>query len=393
MKKLLLSLVIVSLCFMNFGGYVVAKSDNTLSQAVWSIKPNADYLSIKNDIYTVPKSKTTYIHMEEEVFFGSKVWAPDALVAINNETGKQRWKFSFAKPGYGWPSTDDAFIYTPEGYTYAYFPDERIIYAISPEGKELWSKKLPYETVSHDGSLYRLKDGTLLIAINKSSTVGSEATQFIAFNKDGKNLYNKTVTGKLVSVTDTQVILETETEAGIQSIHVYDDFLKKKFTTSFQVGDYVNFYTSFSLSDGTMVYPIVNIKTRKNKLVAVNPAGKKVWARNVTDFALAFPAGSNYLVFDYKLKVLGLYNDKGLIKKRVINNYSLLEGDVLPHAKVTEDGKLLIDLVSRVYIMDPATLNVIHDLTKLDGYVLDYARNSVIVMYGRGKEISKHHLK
>ncbi|MFD0713768.1 PQQ-binding-like beta-propeller repeat protein [Paenibacillus sp. GCM10027626] len=371
-------------------GLVEAKSYTTLPQAVWSQKPNADYLAVNEDIFYVPEKNTLYIHLQEEKFSATKAWSPDSLRAIDPETGKVKWAFSFAKAGYGWPSTKDPFVYAPDGTVYAYFSFEKLLYSVSPSGKENWSKQLSTD-IPLNGKLYRMADGTLIIAAEKSAVSGKEAVQFIGFDKNGKQKFNKVVAGKLVTVTNGQLIVEAPAKANMQA-DVYNASLQRVFQHAFPKDVYVNFHTTFALADGTIVFP-VSSKQKTNMLLAISPNGKTVWERKTGQQELAFPSGSGYLLLDYSAKKLSYYNQKGLVKARVLSNFTIPEGDVLPRAHTTADGKLFVDLVSRQYVFDPKTLTAIHEFDlKTSGYVLDYRNNSVFV-YWKESKISKHILK
>lgn len=393
MKKFIITLLAAGMIFSSAAELAVAKSYSTLPQAVWVQKPNVEYVPIHEELFDVPGKNTVYMHMGEEKASATKVWMPDILRAVDSNTGKVKWTFSFAKPGYGWPSTEDAFSYAPDGTVYAYFASEQLLYAVNASGKESWSKQLSAD-IPYSSKLYRLADGTLLIAGEKSNKMGAESVQLIGFDKNGKQKFNKVISGKLVTVTNSQIVIEIPTKVGqSMKVDVYNASLKRVFQYAFPKGTYVNFYTTFSLSDGTIIFPTTSGQ-KNNKLIALSPNGKALWGRPVPQQSLAFSAGKGYFVFQYSSKKLGYYDQKGLVKERTLTNYVMAEGDILPKAQVTADGKLLVDLISRQYVLDPKTLASIHEFApSLQGTILDYRNNSVIVYNWDQNQISKHLLK
>ncbi|MDT9723311.1 hypothetical protein QVE09_30935 [Paenibacillus sp. ClWae2A] len=392
MKKTFISFITVIFLFVNVSGMAIAKSYETLPQAVWSQKPNADYIPAQEDIFFVPNKDTLYLHMGEERFSQTKVWSPDTLRAVDPITGKVKWVFSFAKVGYGWPSTDDPFVYAPDGTVYAYFANEGLLYSVSPKGKENWSKQLALEVAPYNGKLYRLGDGTLIIAAEKSTKLGSETVQLISFDKNGKQKSNKVVSGKLNVVTKDQLVVEFPSkDKESRIVHVYNSSLKQVFRYTFPQGDYVNFYTTFVLNDGTIVFSVPS--TKFNKLIALSPKGKAIWERSVDSFGFAFQAGSGYMIFNTQSKKLSYYNQKGLVKERIIPNFIIPEGDTLPSAYETVDGKLFVDLISKQFVLDKKTLSTIHEFKNIKGSILDYRKNSIMVYYPQKDTISKHILK
>lgn len=383
------SYIIAMLLFANSAGVVGAASYTTLPQAVWSQKPNADYTPVKEDYFYVPGKNTLYLHMEEQRFSETKVWSPDTLRAVDPVTGKVKWVFSFAKAGYGWPSTEDAFTYAPDGTVYAYFSTQRLLYSVSPNGKENWSKQLNTE-IPYNGKLYRLGDGTLIIVAEKSTKVGAESVRLISFDKNGKQKSSKNVPGKLSTMTNNQLVVEVPVkENESNKVDVYNSSLQRVYRYTFPQGSSVNFYTTFSLSDGTIIF-LLNTKQNTRKLLALSPSGKAIWGRSIEQLGFAFQAGSGYMVFNYKSKKLSYYNQKGLVKERILSNFEMPEGDGLPSANITEDGKLYVNLMSQSYVLDPKTLNTIHEFNlNINGYILDYQSNSVLV-YNYDDMISKH---
>lgn len=135
MKKKLISFMTAALVFTNVVGVVAAKNYEFLPQAVWSQTPNEDYIPIQAESYYVPGKEILYLHVGEERASETKVWSPDTLRAVDPKTGKVQWVFSFAKAGYGWPSTEDPFSYAQDGTVYAYFSSEGLLYSVSPAGK------------------------------------------------------------------------------------------------------------------------------------------------------------------------------------------------------------------------------------------------------------------
>ncbi|QWU17873.1 PQQ-like domain-containing protein [Paenibacillus sophorae] len=393
MRRSVISLIIATLLFANAAELTMAESYKSLPQPVWSQKPNADYIPARKDIFFVPGRDTLYIHIGEERASETKVWSPDTLRAVDPVTGKIKWVFSFAKPGYGWPSTEDPFVYAPDGTVYAYFSSEHLLYSVSPEGKEKWSKKLSSD-ILYNGKLHLLSDGTLIIAAEKSTKIGSESVQFIGFDKNGKQRFNKVIAGKLRTVTKTQLVVEVPTkEKESQKVEVFSSSLRRAFQYTFPKGAYVNFYTTFALSDGTIIFSVTP-KPKTTKLIALSPSGKVIWGRSIEQLGFAFQAGSGYMVFNYKSKKLSYFNQKGLVSERILSDFTMLEGDSLPSAYITADGKLFVDLLNQQYVLDPETLSTINEFKLgVEGYILDYRNNSVVVYYWEENRISKHVLK
>ncbi|MFD2412867.1 hypothetical protein [Paenibacillus rhizoplanae] len=176
--------------------------------------------------YYVPGQETLYLHVGEERFSETKAWSPDTLRAVDPKTGKVKWVFSFAKAGYGWPSTENPFAYAPDGTVYAYFSFPGVLYSVSPAGKENWSKRVGQDLGAFDGKLYRMSDGSLIIAGQKSDTIGAETVQLLSFDKNGNQKASKVVSGKLTTVSKNQIAIELLTKQGnAQKVEVYNSSL------------------------------------------------------------------------------------------------------------------------------------------------------------------------
>ncbi|WP_054943693.1 hypothetical protein [Paenibacillus ihuae] len=393
MKKKIISFITATLVFANVAGVIAAKNYDSLPQAVWTQTANADYIPIQEESFFVPGKETLYLHVGEERASETKVWSPDTVRAVDTKTGKVKWVFSFAKAGYGWPSTEDPFAYAPDGTIYAYFSSEGLLYSVSPEGKENWSKRIGQELLPYGGKLYRMGDGTLIIAAQKSMKAGAETVQFLSFDKSGKQKVSKVVSGKLNIVTKNQIAIEVVTKEGdTQKVNVYNSSIQRSFQYIFPKATYVNFYTTFALDDGTFIFSVIP-KPKTQKLIAVSPKGITTWGRTIDQFGFAFKAGSEYLVFNTQNKKISLYNQKGLVKERVLTNLIFPEGDSLPTASKTVDGKLLVNLLSKQYIFDANTLSTIHEFSQIKGTILDYWQNNIIVYSWQENRISKYVLK
>ncbi|WP_336790997.1 outer membrane protein assembly factor BamB family protein [Paenibacillus sp. MMO-177] len=393
-KKLLTTVFAVLVMSMGIIGGVDAKSYDKLPKEVWTQKPNADYIPIQEDIYMVPGTNTVYLHVGEEKASQTKVWTPDTLRAVDQTNGKIKWIFSFAKPGYGWPSTKDPFIYTPDGTVFAYFSSEKLLFAVNAAGKEKWSKQVVSD-IPFNGKLYRLNDGTLVIAAVKSSIVGKESVQLLGFDSNGNTKFNKILAGKLVTVTRDRIVIKALTKTTeSEKVIGYDSALKQIYTYSFAKGSYVNDYTVFSLTDGTLVFSTSTPETKqKQALIGLSSSGKSIWTRSMDRNGLAISAGNGYLFINFSTNELSYYNPNGLVKKRTLSNFKMPEGDTLPTAKISSDGKLLINLVSRQYILDSVTLNSLYEFgTGIKGTILDYKNKNVIMYLWSENQISSYHL-
>lgn len=389
MKKKLISFMTAALVFTNVVGGVAAKNYESLPQAVWSQTPNEDYIPIQAESYYVPGKEILYLHVGEERASETKVWSPDTLRAVDPKTGNVQWVFSFAKAGYGWPSTEDPFSYAQDGTVYAYFSSEGLLYSVSPAGKENWSKRVGQDLSLSDSKLFLMGDGTLIVAGQKSTKIGAETVQMISFNKNGKQIGSKTIYGKLNTVSKNQIAIEVITKKGdAQKVEVYNSSLQRSFQYTFPKGAYVNFYTAFALDDGTFIFSVNQAKI--HKLIALSPKGSAIWGRTIDQFGFAFQAGADYLVFNPHTKKISLFNQKGLVKERVLSNLILPEGDGLPTAKKTVEGKLLVDLLSKQYIFDAKTLYTVHEFGQINGTILDYRENSILVYAWRENKVSKH---
>ncbi|MBD3920027.1 PQQ-binding-like beta-propeller repeat protein [Paenibacillus sp. PR3] len=393
-KRILIAFLVTLVIGIGMFGEAYAKSYDKLPQETWSQKPNADYVPIQEDIYMVPGTNTIYLHVGEEKASQTKVWAPDTLRAVDQTTGKVKWVFSFAKPGYGWPSTEDPFVYTQDGSVYAYFSSERLLYAVNANGKEKWSKQLPIDT-PFDGKLHRLSDGTLVIVAVKSSAIGKESVRLVGFDANGKSKFDKTISGSLVTVSKDRIVVKAITKStDAVKIVGYDSSLKQVYNYSFNKGTYVNEYTSFTLTDGTLVFPTIAPESKqKQTLIGLSSSGKLVWKRTLDRNGLAFSAGNGYLFINFTTNKLSYYNHKGLVKERTLTDFNMPEGDVLPTARISSDGKILVDLISRQYILDPVTLNSVYDFgVGIKGTILDYKNKNIIVHLWKENKISSYHL-
>lgn|GEM_PF-3715740 len=393
-KKMLVTLSAALMVMTNPLGAADAKSYDKLPKQAWVQQPNADYLPVQEDTYVVPGTNTLYLHMGEEKASQTKVWSPDTLRAVDYATGKIKWAFSFAKAGYGWPSTDDPFVYAPDGSVYAYFSSEHLLYAIGANGKERWSKQLAAD-VPFNGKLHRLSDGTLVIIAEKSVAPGKESVQFIGLDSNGKPKFNKVISGKFIAVTKDRIIVKAPAKSNAaERIIGYDASLKQIYQYSFPNGAYVNDYTAFALIDGTMVFPTRTAGDKqKETLIAVSSTGKEAWKRLFGGNGLAFSAGKGYLYLNLASKKLSYYVQNKLVKELTLGNFTMPEGDILPTAQTTADGKLLIDLVSRQYIMDPVTFTTIHEFNPgIKANILEYKSNTIVVHYWNENKILAYSL-
>ncbi|WP_336788318.1 outer membrane protein assembly factor BamB family protein [Paenibacillus sp. MMO-177] len=393
-KRIIIAFFVAMVIGMGIFGDAYAKSYDKLPKEVWAQKPNADYVPIQEDIYMVPGTSTIYLHVGEEKASETKVWTPDTLRAVDQNTGKVKWIFSFAKSGYGWPSTKDPFVYTPDGNVYAYFSSEKLLYAVTAAGKEKWSKRLPSD-VPFDGKLYRLSDGTLVIAAVKSSAVGKESVRLMGFDPNGKSKFDKIISGKIVTVTKDRIVVKAIMKTSdAQKIMGYDSALKQAYTYSFAKGVYVNDYTTFALTDGTLVFTTSSPDNKQKQiLLALSSSGNSIWKRTMDRNGLAFTAGNGYLFLNFTTNKLSYYNNKGLIKERTLSDFKMPEGDTLPTARISSDGKILVNLISRQYILDPVTLNSLYDFSNgIKGTILDYKNKSIFVYFWKENKISYYHL-
>lgn len=229
------------------------------------------------------------------------------------------------------------------------------------------------------------------IPANDYFVIAELGTQ-LSFDKNGKQKASKVVSGKLTTVSKNQIAIELLTKQGnAQKVEVYNSSLQRSFQYTFPKGAGVSFYTAFALDEGTFVFSVYQANTQK--LIALSSQGSAIWGRTIDQLGFAFQAGDHYMVFNPKTKKLSLFNQKGLVKVRVLSNFNMPEGDGLPTAKKTVEGNLYVDLLTSQYILDAKTLASIHEFNGIQGSILDFRENSVLVYDWNEDRISMHLLK
>lgn len=321
---------------------------------------------LNRDLTSIQSKGLVYVQTTTSVASQTKLWEVDVVKALDEKDGSLKWEYVFHKSGDAYPA-NSSFVYRPDGTVYASvetYGNEHQLYSINASGKEKWVKKV---TVA--GKLYALHDGSLLVVAEpKVDKSGNVNTQLLRYQKDGKQVYRKEITGEVLAVNGDQIVVNTSkriksgsywTQKANPTIKVLNSGLKQMYTYAFPanastIGDGdapIHF-----LSDGTILYRYNETKSG-NKLLALDPKGKKLWVRSIPGNAAVKAVKSSYVV--YTGKKLELYNHKGKVTQKEFQGTSLPMNQV--GVTQNESPELILNFEEKGYILNPANLDTVYE--------------------------------
>lgn len=394
MKKRIICVLATSVLLSSFSSIASAKEWSTLSNPQWTQSTSDEFLDVKNDIHLATDQKLVYLHMQDEKTY-TKIWNYDTLNAVDPDTGKTKWVFPFFKEGIGYLTTEYPFLYAKNGTTYAYFESNGLLYSINAKGKQNWMIKLPeqqHPDAVWDNPVHLMKDGTLLYVVPKSTKLGSEKTIVYGYNKNGKQIFKKLISGQVEQITDTYVIVQNQSvSASDFKTDVYNASMKRLYRYEFPTGATTGSGYTTVWDDGTILLRADLPKTG-NRLTAISPQGKVLWNREVPGNAEIREVGNYYIV--YVDKVASLYDSKGFVAKHTFDDIDD-EVPIYPFVRMTDDHKIWLDLMVEQYVLDPKDMSVIQNfkLNNEDTKIMQYDNNVVYTLDESKNKVSKYQLK
>ncbi len=394
MKKKIICVLATSVLLSSFSSIASAKEWSTLSNPQWTQSTKDEFLDVKNDIHLATDQKLVYLHMQDEKTY-TKIWNYDTLNAVDPDTGKTKWIFPFFKEGIGYLTTEYPFMYGKNGTTYAYFESNRLLYSINAKGKQNWMIELPeqqHPDAVWNNPVHLMKDGTLLYIVPKSTKTGNETTIVYGYNKNGKQIFKKLISGHVEKVTDTYVIVQNQSVSfNYFKSDVYNTAMKRLYRYEFPKGATTDIGYTTVWDDGTVLFRADLPKTG-NRLIAISPQGKVLWTREVPGNAEIREVGNYYIV--YVDKTVSLYDSKGFVAKHAFDHIDD-EVPIYPSARMTDDHKIWLDLVIEQYVLDPKDMSVIQNfkLNNEDTKIMQYDNNIVYTLDESKNKVSKYQLK
>lgn len=336
---------------------VSAQSNPVLPVPVWEWK-GADQIIETPYHY----KNTAYLVSSGEVASATKVWPVVVLTAVDVNSGKKKWSYTFYEKGTPYPLSTSPLVYGSDGAVYAMVNDVtgNKLFAVNASGKAKWIIQVP-----EADELYMMRDGTLLlIDRDKRDSSGKTANWVYSYNASGKQIGKKTI-GDIYSVVDGQYIVSQvefsakDSKGAYQKIRAdfYNSKLGHVFSYSFPARAYTDISEAVWTLDGGNVMFRVNIPEKGNQLVAVNAKGKAQWRLSIAGNADVESAKGGFAVFGSN--ELRFYNAKGglVTKRKLVVQH---EAPMFTLWKAA-DQKLLVRMNDRQLIVNPATLKTLYE--------------------------------
>lgn len=323
------------------------------------------------EIHAVPSKNLVYVHSYQPVTkINSKTtldWNLDSLQALDATTGKLKWNVIFHEKS-GPYTTYSNSLYADNGTAYVYMEysdGTKKVYSYNTSGKTNWVK-----TVNAPSDLYLMNNGTLMIASSTGPlSNGSVRSSISLYDAKGKLITAKTINGAVLKAGNDRIVVDASKQTKVGNywqqaanpkVEIYDLTLNRlsfyQFPTNANtIGDGGGESLAI-LEDGSVIMR-ANFDNTGNKLMGFGSDGKLAWGRSIAGNAFVQTAGNGYTVFTGQK--LELYTMKGKVTERMFKD----KQDVLTVVDQTQDGKYKIDFASTGYILDPTTLESIHEYT------------------------------
>ncbi|GIQ64009.1 hypothetical protein PACILC2_25770 [Paenibacillus cisolokensis] len=163
---------------------VSAQSNPVLPVPVWEWKGAGQIIETPYHY-----KNTAYLVSSGEVASATKVWPVVILTAVDVNSGKKKWSYTFYEKGTPYPLSTSPLVYGSDGAVYAMVSDVtgNKLFAVTASGKAKWIIQVP-----EADELYMMRDGTLLlIDRDKRDSSGKTANWVYSYNASGKQIGKK----------------------------------------------------------------------------------------------------------------------------------------------------------------------------------------------------------
>ncbi|PIH58495.1 hypothetical protein [Paenibacillus sp. LK1] len=390
--------------------YAAAEQNAPLPKPSWTssslslTQVNTEKDVIVNEVNAVPAKNLVYVHSSQPVTKTSSNtkldWQLDSLQALDATTGQLKWNVIFHEKS-GPYTTYSNSLYTSNSTAYVYMEysdGTKKVYSFNTSGKTNWVKN-----VSNSSSMYLLDDDTLLIASSPGvQSNGSVRSAISLYDKKGKLITEKTINGAVLKAGSDRIVVDASKQTKVGSfwqpaanpkVEIYDRTLNR--LSFYQFPSNANTLgdgggeSLVILEDGSVIMR-ANFANTGNKLMGFGTDGKLAWGRAIAGDAYVQTAGNSYTLFTGQK--LELYTMKGKVTERTFKE----EQPILMQVDRTQDGQYKLDFAKKGYILDPQTLDTVHEYEfasspgLLDGYS---TYNDHIIYQINDDALSKYVLK
>ncbi len=359
-----------------------------LPQPSWTSAAVYDASSASaHDIRFIKSRGLVYAHTVQNIKKNSSKtsydWYLESITAFDAATGTQKWSRTFHEKS-GPYTVASSLLYAENGTVYftGTFSDKtQKIHAIRADGKEAWSRSIPFGS-----QVYMLGDESLLIASPQGPDKrGIVKTTTVHCDTAGKTLASKTLTGSVLTAEGERIVVDTSRLVKMSSndwdrspspsVEVYAPDLKRIYTYKFPAS--VNLLGDgggqpiLVQDDGTVIFR-GSITGTVNKLFAFSPEGRLLWGRVIPADSVILSTGSGYVTYsNRKLTSVKLDGKKA---ERTLTD----EPGQIVVLERSDDGELQVDMAETLYILDPDTLDITRAVSNLplrSDYAFAYAGN------------------
>ncbi|MCQ4088207.1 PQQ-binding-like beta-propeller repeat protein [Saccharibacillus sp. JS10] len=363
-------------------------SGSKLPQPSWTSSSVYDTsLASAHDVRFVASRNLVYAHTVQHV---QKSLSPikddgylESITAFDAATGNQKWSRTFQDQN-GVYTTASSLLYATNGDVYfvGTFSDRtQHLYALSSDGKELWSRSIPLGS-----KVYLLGDESLLISsLQEPHRSGKIQTNVTRLDHSGKLLSSQLLNGSLLAAQGQRIVMDTNRQIRINAhswmpsssptIEVYTSDLKRLYTYKFPASVHL---LSDSLgptilvqNDGTLLLR-GSIAGTVNKLFAFSPEGQLLWGRVIPADSVIFATNDGYVT--YSNRKLTAFKLDGKVAERILDDspgqFVMLER--------SDNGELQVDMAETLYILDPENLEIVRAVSNRalrNDYAFAYAGN------------------
>ncbi|NGZ77566.1 outer membrane protein assembly factor BamB family protein [Saccharibacillus alkalitolerans] len=358
---------------------------NPLPQPSWTSASVYDTSSASaHDIRYVKSRSLIYVHTVQSVKKTSSKtpydWHLETVTAFDASTGAQKWSRTFHEKG-GAYTIASSILYAENGAVYftGTFSDKtQKIYALSPNGRETWTR-----SVSYGSDVYMLGDESLLIASPQGPDKrGFVKTSAVRCDSAGRVIAAKTLKGSILTAEGQRLVVDTSRLVKIggawdrspsPSVEVYTPELKRVYAYKFPssvnlLGDGGG--PAILVQDDNTVIFRGSVAGTVNKLFAFSPQGRLLWGRVIPADSVIYSTGSGYVT--YSKRRLSAFDLSGKLAEHTLED----EPGQIVVMERSDDGRLQIDMADTLYVLDPHKLDVIQAVSNLplrSDYAFAYA--------------------
>ncbi len=362
---------------------------NQLPRPAWTSSAAYDTSSASaHEIHFVQSRSLVYVHTVQNIKKTSSKtsydWYLETVTAFDASTGTKKWSRTFHDKA-GPYTIASSMLYAKNGTVYfvGSFSDKtQKIFALSPEGKEIWNRTVPFGS-----DVYLLGDESLLIASTQGpDKQGIVKTNALRCSSSGKTLSSKKLTGSVLTADAGRIVVDTSRQVKIgsksgsawdrspsPSIEVYTLDLNRVYTYKFPSS--VNLLGDgggapiLVQDDGSVLFR-GSVAGTVNKLFAFSPQGRLLWGRVIPSDSVIASTGSGYVTYS-KSKLTSFNLDRQIAEQALDDK----PGQIVVLER-SADGKIQVDMADTLYILDPIKLNVIQAVSNLplrSDYAFAYA--------------------